>query len=82
MSTIVIYSANPIKGFADDYAFLIQGLLDLYETTYDVSLLEWAIELQDSMDAKFWDKENNSGYFLSSGDDPTIIIRMKEGRSI
>uniref|UniRef100_A0A914W577 DUF255 domain-containing protein n=1 Tax=Plectus sambesii TaxID=2011161 RepID=A0A914W577_9BILA len=74
----IVQIANPIQGFADDYAFVIQGLLDLYETTYDVSLLEWAVELQESMDAKFWDKENNSGYYLSASGDPSILIRMKE----
>ena len=32
--------------FADDYAFLIQGLIDLYEATFDESYLEWADKLQ------------------------------------
>jgi uncharacterized protein YyaL (SSP411 family) len=34
------------KGFADDYAFLIEGLIDLYEATFDEMWLEWADELQ------------------------------------
>jgi hypothetical protein len=34
------------KGFADDYAFLIEGLIDLYEATFDESWLQWADELQ------------------------------------
>ena len=33
-------------GFADDYAFLIQGLVDLYEATFDDGYLQWADELQ------------------------------------
>lgn len=33
-------------GFADDYAFLIEGLIDLYEATFDEAWLEWADELQ------------------------------------
>lgn len=42
------YFEKPSKtlGFADDYAFLIEGLLDLYETTIEKDWLEWAKELQ------------------------------------
>src|SRR6185295_14760449 len=35
-----------IEGFADDYAFVIQGLLDLYEATFDVQWLKFAEQLQ------------------------------------
>lgn len=34
------------QGFADDYAFLIEGLIDLYEATFDEKWLRWADELQ------------------------------------
>lgn len=33
-------------GFLDDYAFLISGLLDMYEYGSSISWLAWAIELQ------------------------------------
>jgi uncharacterized protein YyaL (SSP411 family) len=42
-----------VAGFADDYAALIAGLLDLYEADFDVAWLQWAIELQKKQDALF-----------------------------
>jgi uncharacterized protein YyaL (SSP411 family) len=66
-----------VPGFADDYAFLIQGLLDLYESGFDSQWLRWAIQLQEKMDALFWD-EKNGGYFGTSGRDASILLRLKE----
>lgn len=43
-----IYREGPgeTNGFADDYAFLIEGLIDLYEATFDEVWLRWAEDLQ------------------------------------
>ncbi|CAH1795622.1 unnamed protein product [Owenia fusiformis] len=68
---------NPINGFADDYSYLIRSLLDLYESCYDISWLEWAAKLQRTMDSLFWDKEFG-GYFTSAADDSSIVMRLKE----
>jgi uncharacterized protein YyaL (SSP411 family) len=68
---------SAIPGFAEDYAYLIQGLLDLYETGFDIQWLQWAEKLQIRMDELFWD-EANGGYFNSRADDPTVIVRLKE----
>ena len=68
---------SSIEGFAEDYAALIQGLLDLYETSFDHRWLEWAVELQAQMDARFWD-EQKGGYFNSRAGDASIIVRLKE----
>jgi uncharacterized protein YyaL (SSP411 family) len=64
-------------GFAEDYAFLIQGLLDLYEANFEITWLQWATELRTIMDRLFWD-ENGSGYFSSPEGDPHLLVRQKE----
>jgi len=65
-----------IDGFVDDYAFFIQGLLDLYEASFDIQYLTWAIELQKKQDALFWDAASG-GYFSTTGQDDSILLRMK-----
>jgi uncharacterized protein YyaL (SSP411 family) len=69
--------AGAIPGFAEDYAFLIQGLLDLYEAGWEVGWLEWARELQKRQDELFGD-EAGGGYFGSPAGDPLVAVRMKE----
>jgi uncharacterized protein YyaL (SSP411 family) len=64
-------------GFAEDYAYLIQGLLDLYEATFDIRWLQWAGQLQSRMDELFWDADRG-GYFNSRAEDRSIIARLKE----
>jgi uncharacterized protein YyaL (SSP411 family) len=69
--------ASEVNGFASDYAFLIQGLLDLYETSFDVGRLEWAMKLQQRQDELFRDSKDG-GYFSTSGKDSDVLLRMKE----
>lgn len=66
-----------IEGFADDYAMVIQGLLDLYEASFDVEWLKFAIQLQEIQDRLFFD-EKNGGYFSNSGKDESLFVRMKD----
>jgi uncharacterized protein YyaL (SSP411 family) len=66
-----------IEGFADDYAFLIQGLIDLYEASLDVEWLKFAIKLQETQDRLFFD-EKNGGYFSTSGKHSSVPLRMKD----
>jgi uncharacterized protein YyaL (SSP411 family) len=65
------------EGFAEDYACVVQGLLDLYEASFEVRWLEWAVRLQETMDAQFWD-ERAGGYFNSRADDAALVLRLKE----
>jgi uncharacterized protein YyaL (SSP411 family) len=66
-----------IEGFADDYAFVIRGLVDLYEASFDVEWLKFALELQAVQDRLFWD-EKGGGYFSTSGRDKSVVLRMKD----
>jgi uncharacterized protein YyaL (SSP411 family) len=66
-----------IDGFVDDYAYLIQGLIDLYEASFEVKWLERAIALQNKQNALFWDNDSG-GYFTTTGRDPSIILRLKD----
>jgi uncharacterized protein len=68
---------SDIEGFADDYAFIIQALLDLYEASFDVEWLKFATELQETQDRLFFD-EKNGGYFSTSGKDHSVFLRMKD----
>jgi uncharacterized protein len=69
--------ASAIPGFADDYAFLIQGLLDLYGADWNIDWLKWASELQERQDELFRD-ETGGGYFGSAAGDPLVAVRLKE----
>jgi uncharacterized protein YyaL (SSP411 family) len=66
-----------IGGFLDDYANLIQGLLDLYEASFRVSDLAWAIRLQETQDRLFWD-DKGGGYFHTAPTDSSIVVRMRD----
>lgn len=65
------------KAFAMDYAFLINGLIDLYQAGFDVKWLRWAEQLQTEMDSLFLDKEKG-GYFTVHTDMPNSVLRIKE----
>ena len=65
------------EGFADDYAAMTGGALDLYEATGEIGWLQWAVELHRTLDELFLDKENG-GYFAARAGDESIVVRMKE----
>lgn len=66
-----------IDGYAEDYAFLVFGLLELVQAGGDATWLEWAIALQARMDERFWD-ERDGGWFSTTGADHSVLLRLKE----
>jgi uncharacterized protein YyaL (SSP411 family) len=66
-----------IPGMSKDYALVIQGLIDLYEVTFDPRWLEWAIELTDAQIKSFYDRADG-GYFMTSAEgSKDLLIRIK-----
>jgi len=61
----------------NDYAFLIDGLIELYQADFNPDWIDWAIDLQKIQDEKFIDNLNG-GYFFDDGKDKTLISRMKD----
>jgi uncharacterized protein len=66
-----------IEGYAEDYAYLIAGLLELFQADPAPMWLEWAIALQRRQDELFWD-DAAGGWFSTTGKDPNVLLRMKE----
>ncbi|HEY7676859.1 MAG TPA: thioredoxin domain-containing protein [Candidatus Methylomirabilis sp.] len=63
-----------IPGYLDDYAFLVQALLDLFETTFDRAHLETALDLAEAMLDLFWD-EADGGFYLTGRDHERLLVR-------
>jgi uncharacterized protein YyaL (SSP411 family) len=66
-----------IPAVLSDYAFLVHGLLDLYEATLDLRWLTTARDLGQEMVTRFADPAG--GFFDTDGNDPTLLVRTKEG---
>ena len=66
-----------IPAFVDDYAFLIWGLIELYETTYKSLYLKLAADLNNDLIKYFWD-DKNGGLFVYGNDSEQLITRSKE----
>ena len=64
--------------YLDDYAFFIQGLLDLYEATFEPRWLNEAVKLQAVLDREFRDVAGGGYYFIGTGT-PVVIARDKPG---
>jgi len=64
-------------GYLDDYAFLVWGLLELYEATHEISYLEEAVAINRVMIELFQD-ESGAGFFFTGKENEKLISRSKE----
>ena len=65
-----------LNAYLDDYAFMIQGLIDLYESDFDTRWLKEALALEGIVHARFLDKQHG-GYFSTGNNHEKLIARLK-----
>jgi len=66
-----------VEGYAEDYAYLVFGLLELFQADGDPRWLEWALMLQRRQDELFADPVEG-GWFSTTGQDESVLLRLKE----
>ena len=69
--------ATGVEAYAEDYAYLIFGLLELFQAGGDAGWLEWALSLQKRLDQLFWDPIDG-GWYSTTGEDASVLLRLKD----
>jgi len=67
-----------LPAHVDDYAFMVFGLLELYETTFEAEHLEEALRLAEILIEDFWDDGSGGFYFASADAASDLPVRLKE----
>jgi uncharacterized protein YyaL (SSP411 family) len=67
-----------VDAYAEDYAYLIFGLLELFQAGGDPEWLEWALQLQERQDALFWDA-CGWWWFSTTGQGPVGSVAAERG---
>ena len=70
-------SEAALPAHLNDYAFIIYGLLELYETTFEVDYLKKALQFHQILSEHFWDNENG-GFYFTADDGEDLLVRQKE----
>jgi len=65
-----------LNGYLDDYAYMANASIDMFENTSDPKYLLFAIHIADYLITHFWD-ESNHGFFFTSDNHEKLIIRPK-----
>ena len=66
-----------LPGFLEDYSFVADGLLSLYESTFESRWLDAAISLADEMISLFWD-ESGSCFYDTGRDHEELVVRPRD----
>jgi uncharacterized protein YyaL (SSP411 family) len=67
-----------VPAFLDDHAFLIWGLIELYQSTLEEGFLSWAVELSEEVIRGFWDKKEDGFFFTSAELHKDLPTRRKD----
>jgi uncharacterized protein YyaL (SSP411 family) len=70
-------TAGPVPAFLDDHALLVDALLTLYETTFDLRWFEAAREMADEVLLRFHDPDRG-GFYQTGSDAESLLLRPKE----
>lgn len=70
-------SPPKLNAYLEDYAYLTEGLVSLYEATFEPRWLEAALELAGVMLDQFWDAADG-GFFYTGRDHEALIARTKD----
>ena len=70
-----------VNGFLDDYAYLVYGLIELYESSFEEKYLQSSLELTKTMIEQFWDKEKGGFFFTtkSANDSMPMLKQTYDG---
>jgi uncharacterized protein YyaL (SSP411 family) len=68
---------SKLNAYQEDYAYIAEGMLALYEATFDLKYFEVSRMLVDTMIEQFWD-DAVGGFFFTSNDHESLITRTKE----
>jgi len=66
-----------LPAYVDDYAFLIWGMLELYETTFEAGYLQNALNLNNDLLKHFWD-DQAGGFYFTADDAEKLLVRQKD----
>jgi uncharacterized protein YyaL (SSP411 family) len=66
-----------LNAYLEDYSYMVEGLLAVYEATFDIKYFEQARALADTMIEQFWD-ESEGGFYFTSADHEELITRTKD----
>jgi uncharacterized protein len=66
-----------LPGYLEDYAFVLEGMIALYEASWMGPCLSMALRLADRMIEQFWDPAQG-GFFYTGRDHESLIARTKD----
>jgi uncharacterized protein YyaL (SSP411 family) len=62
----------------EDFAYLIAGLIQLFQADHDVTWIQWAVDLQQVQDRSFWSDQLGAYFFSTSADAQFLLFRRMD----